>query len=309
MKALFTYDYGKENMDRIRALGYEVMVVGETVIENNPQINQVEVLVCYSPFKRLDVGQMKQLRFIQLSSTGIDQLPDNLDRDVQVANNRGGYSVPMGEWTVMRLLELYKDADYFFTQQKNRKWAINTSIQELAGKRVAFLGTGTVATEGARRLAGFDMTIHGFSLSGAPKDCFERVFPMDAAEDLIGGYDAVVIALPHTEKTHHLVSEKFLGRMKDQAVLINVSRGKVLDERALLLHAPRFKGIALDVFEEEPLKKDSPLWEVPNLLISPHNSWVSQRRNSRRFELIYSTLQRLKEGRPLQNLIDVERGY
>jgi len=309
MKALFTYDYGKENMRRIEALGYEVIFESEKTIANKPRVDEVEVLVCYNPFHRLDVTLMKQLQFIQLSSTGIDQLPRDLPPTVKVANNRGGYSVPMGEWTVMRILEIYKDAPAFYEDQKKKEWRLNNSIQELTGKRVAFLGTGTVAAEGAKRLKAFGMVLHGFSRSGKAREDFEAVYPMDRLPDLMGDYDVLVITLPHTPLTHHLVSHDLLARLKEGAVLVNVSRGRVLDEEALLVHAPRLRGIALDVFNEEPLSQDSPLWEVPNLLFSPHNSWVSERRNSRRFELIHENLSRLMAGETPRNLVDIERGY
>ena len=143
MKAIFTYDYGAEKMDMIRSLGYEVELIHESVIENNDIVNEADVLVCYNPFSRIDVAQMENLKWIQLSSIGFDQLPvkDVMENDIVVTNNQGGYSKPMGEWIVMNILEIYKNRKKFYSDQLNRTWKLDSGILELIGRNVAFLGT------------------------------------------------------------------------------------------------------------------------------------------------------------------------
>ncbi len=184
MKAIFTYDYGAEKMDLIRELGYEVELIHESVIENNDTVNEAEVLVCYSPFKRIDLTQMEQLKWIQLSSIGFDQLPVNnvLENNIVVTNNQGGYSKPMGEWIVMNVLEIYKNRKKFYLDQMNKSWKLDSGILELVGKNIAFLGTGTIAVEAAKRLQGFEANIIGFNTSGHTAEYFDTCYPISDLE-------------------------------------------------------------------------------------------------------------------------------
>lgn len=205
MKAIFTYDYGSEKMDSIRKLGYEIDIVHESEIENNSRVNDAEILVCYNPFDRIDVSEMEKLKWIQLSSIGFDQLPveDVLDQEIIVTNNQGGYSKPMGEWIVMNILEILKNRKSFYAKQKERVWKLDSGILELVDKKVAFLGTGTIAQEAAKRLQGFEANIIGFNTSGHDTDHFDACYKIDDLENHWPQLDVVVVTLPHTEKTHH----------------------------------------------------------------------------------------------------------
>lgn len=314
MKLLMTYDYGPKAMAEIRALGHEVLIIKESEFEaSEHDLSDIEVLVCYNPFKNLDLEAMPALRYILLSSIGIDQLPAEqvLGRRLVVTNNRGGYSKPMGEWIVWNLLSAFKNSDWFIDQQKKKEWKITTDVLELVGKTIGFLGTGTIAQEAAKRLSGFEVQRVGLNTSGKPHEAFDQVYSAEDKLLFAESCDAVVIALPQTANTEHFVDQTFLERMKPDAVLINVSRGAVLDEAALLtaLEQGRFRSVHLDVFDQEPLPKDHPLWETDRAHVTPHNSWISEQRNNRRFELILENLKRLADGRELLNIVDVRRGY
>ncbi len=138
MKALFTYDYGIENMKRIEKLGYEILIDSERTIENKEEYNDIDVLVCYNPFQNIDIHKLKQLKFIQLSSTGIDQIPKDINTEILIANNHGGYSIPIGEWVVSKILEIYKNSRYFYQMQEEKKWKLTTDVFELKDKKIAF---------------------------------------------------------------------------------------------------------------------------------------------------------------------------
>ena len=226
-----------------------------------------------------------------------------------VDNNQGGYSIAIGEWTVFKMLEIYKYGKYFHEKQENHEWKINTKLLEMKGRKVGFIGTGTLAMETAKRLQGFDMDIIGFSQSGSMKPYFDETYTMDALDQLIPELDFVVLAVPHTEKTNKLMNEKYIELMKEGSVLINISRGQVLDEEALIRHHKKFMGIALDVFEIEPLPEDHPFWDLENVYVTPHNCWVSERRNERRFGITYENLRRYIQGEPVLNQVDLKRGY
>jgi len=314
MKLLMTYDYGPQAMAEIQALGHDLLYIRESELGTTEHdLRDIEVLVCYNPFKNLDLDAMPALRFILLSSIGIDQLPveEVLSRNIMVTNNRGGYSKPMGEWIVWNLLSAFKNSDWFYEKQKQREWKITTDVLELVGKTVGFLGTGTIAQEASKRLSGFEVKRIGLNTHGKSHEAFDQVLSAEDKLELAACCDAVVIALPQTAKTEHFVDSTFLACMKPDAVLINVSRGVVLDEAALLrtLEQGHFRSVHLDVFDQEPLPRDHPLWDIERVHITPHNSWISEQRNNRRFELILENLRRLADGQPLINVVDVRRGY
>ena len=313
MKVLFTYDYGKEQLDRIRGLGYEVVIINEDTFTELQVPFDADVLCCYNPFERVDINKFTKLKLILLSSIGIDFIPkdDIIKNSIILTNNRGGYSIPMGEWIVMNLLMLSKKSTTFWDNKKQKKWKLDTKLTELYGKTVTFLGTGTISTEAAKRLQGFGMNVLGVNTKGTISQYFDKAYSLDEVKTAISMADYLVMVLPFTEKTHHFLDQEKLGWMKDSARLINVSRGNVIDERAMTkaLKDKAIAGAALDVFEEEPLSVDSELWDMDNVYISPHNSWISEQRDARRFNLIYENLKAYIEDKPLKNVVDIRRGY
>ena len=132
IKALFTYNYGVEKMKGIEAFGYDIKVVSEQDLVYSEELEDIEVLVCYDPFRTLETYKMKKLKWIQLSSIGIDQLPVEYVKNTSIiiTNNKGGYSIPMGEWIVLKTLEMFKNSKRLYENQVNRKWKIDTSIQD-----------------------------------------------------------------------------------------------------------------------------------------------------------------------------------
>ena len=313
MKALFTYNYGQENMDLIRRLGYEIIEMKENDISYNKDIEDVEVLACYNPFSTLDISKMKNLKWIQLSSIGVDQVPTDilLENNIILTNNKGGYSIPIGEWIVLKVLEIYKKSMQLYSQQKDRKWKINTKLLELYGKNITFVGTGSIAIEAAKRLQGFGTNIFGINTKGTETNYFNKCYSMDNLDEILGISDVVVLTIPYTEKTHHLINRERLNKMKKDAVLVNISRGSIINEEDLIDHLKQgnLLGAALDVFEEEPLKVDHPLWNMENVIVTPHNSWVSEMKDERRFQIIYKNMERYIKGEELFNIVNLKRGY
>ena len=158
MKILITVKISDEQFKKIQDLGYDVVRISESKVTNSSETDDADILVCYNPFKTLDIEKMKNLKYIMLTSVGFDQLPKEkvLARNIKVTNNRGGYSIPMAEWIVMCILEIYKRAKMFYNQQQEKIWHMDlVSISELYGQRIGFLGTGTIAIEAAKRLQGF----------------------------------------------------------------------------------------------------------------------------------------------------------
>lgn len=313
MKVLITYDYGKEKIDKIREIGYEVILKKEHDLVCGEDLKDVDILVCYNPFSTLDIRQMKSLKWIQLSSMGFNQVPMEYVKasEIVVTNNHGGYSKPMGEWIVLSILENLKMKKKIYKNQEKRRWKMYSELLELTNRKVLFLGTGTIASEAAKRLQGFETTVHGVNTSGVANSYFDEVLLSKDLTEYIGGYDIIISTLPITDQTYHLIDHKMMNLMKDDAILINVSRGPIIHEKELIdqLERGKFRGVSLDVFEEEPLEEESPLWSYERVYISSHNSWISDLRNERRFETIYENLLRYKEEKRLKNIVNLERGY
>lgn len=313
MKVLFTYNYGPEKMKAIEELGYELLYVDEHVVSNTEDISDIDALVCYNPFEKLDIYKLKQLKWIQLSSIGIDQVPKDKvkEHNILVTNNRSGYSIPMGEWIVMKMLELLKNSKSLYEKQRQRKWQMDTSILELYNKTVCFVGTGSIASEAAKRLQGFDVNIIGINTTGRNMEYFDSCYKMDELNQALSQSDVVVLSIPSTKDTYHLINENNINVIKKGACLINISRGNVIKESALIdaLSLGNLRGAALDVFEEEPLPPDSLLWDMDNIIITPHNSWISEVRNERRYDIIYNNLKRYISGETLMNIVKIEKGY
>ena len=313
MKALITFKYTDEEFKTLEDLGYDIIFEDERDLKFSKEMEDVELLVCFDPFKKLDIDMLPNLKWIQLLSAGINQVPADkiLKRNIILTNNRGGYSIPIAEWIVLKTLEMYKNSREFYKKQEEKLWKMDTSLLEIYGKTVGFIGTGSIAQEAAKRFEAFGVDIVGINFSGKKADYFHQCYSTDKLKDVIAQWDVVVIAAPYTEDTHHLVDEEVFKNMKDGAYLINIARGSIIDEKALIenLKSGKIKKAALDVFEVEPLPEDSPLWEMDNVIISPHNSWASEMYAKRRYEIAYENMKRYIKGEKLVNIVDLEKGY
>lgn len=313
IKALFTYTYGEEKMNKIKTLGYDLIYIPEKEISNTNNIKDIDVLVCYNPFDNLDISILNNLKWIQLSSIGIDQAPTELihRKNMILTNNKGGYSIPMGEWVVLKILEMLKNSKYFYKNQVNKQWKLNSSLLELYNKTIGFIGTGSIAKESAKRLQGFDANIIGLNTKGQNVEYFNKCYGINDFEYMISLCDIVVVSIPYTDKTHHLLDENIFKKMKDNVYIVNIARGSIINENHLIKYIKngKIRGVALDVFEEEPLKSDNPLWEMKKVIITPHNSWISEMRNERRYNIIYENMKRYINNEKLLNVVDLNKGY
>lgn len=313
IEALFTYDYGKDKMKSIEKLGYNVTIVDEKNMKYTENMKDTEILVCYDPFKTLDIAPMEKLKWIQLSSIGIDQLPLNEVRksNIKITNNKGGYSIPIGEWIVLKALELLKNSKSLYEKQSNKKWKMDTSILELYDKTIGFMGTGSIAKEAAKRLKSFGVNILGSNTNGREVEYFDRCYSKDNIKEMLSLSDIVVVTIPYTKDNYHFINKNIFDSMKEGCFFINIARGNIVDEKELInnLKSGKIKAAALDVFEEEPLKEDNILWDLDNVIITPHNSWISEKRNDRRFQCIYNNMKNYVEEKELINVVDINKGY
>ncbi|MDK2563568.1 phosphoglycerate dehydrogenase [Romboutsia sedimentorum] len=311
MKVLFTMNYGEDKFQKIRDLGYEVTYYHENKVSNNDDTDDSDILVTYNPFNTLDISKMSKLKYIQTTSVGVDQIPKEklLGKDILIANNKGGYSVPISEWIVMYILQIYKNSKKFYEQQQNKKWKMNFEMTEMTGKKIGFIGTGTIATQGAKRLKAFGVEIWGVNTNGSDREYFDKCFSTLEMNTVFKECDVVICTIPATKETIGIINKDKFNIMKDKSVFINVGRGNILNEEDLVSCINKFRGVALDVFQNEPLSEDNKLWSFDNVTVTPHNSWVSDKNNERNFDMIYNNLKKYINKESINNVMDIYKGY
>jgi len=215
----------------------------------------------------------------------------------------------MSEWIVMYILQIYKNSMKFHEQQNNKNWKMSFEITEMSEKKIGFVGTGTIATEGAKRLKPFGVEIWGVNTTGSRKEHFDKCFSTEEMDNVFKECDVVVCTIPATKDTIGIINKNKFKAMKKESIFINVGRGNIVNEDDLINYIDKFKGVALDVFQSEPLSKESKLWGFDNVTITPHNSWVSDKNNERNFKMIYNNLENYINEKPLNNLMDINKGY
>ncbi|MFO7636298.1 MAG: NAD(P)-dependent oxidoreductase [Clostridia bacterium] len=271
------------------------------------QLQKAEVLVAHQGFIHDHLSGMPGLRFIQLPSAGYDMLPMEAirEKDILVSNARGVYSIPIAEWVVLKILEIYKETRFFDDNQRNRKWEKSRSVQELYGKTVGIVGTGSIGTETSKRLGAFGCRILGYSRNPGEKEGYQAIYHGFDFHMFLGLCDIVVLTLPLNSASRNLINTAALGAMKKDAVLVNISRGGIINQQELLRHLDQggLKGVALDVFEEEPLAENHPFWEHPRVLVTPHNSFYSENIRGRLLALVRRNLQAYIRGERPENVI------
>lgn len=299
MKAIVTgvLQATQEELDMLRSLGLDITLHPDER-QSVAAPWQYEVAICNGLFLYHDIQQFTGLKYIQLTSAGMDRMPlDYIQQHgIEIHNAAGVYSIPMAEWTIMRILELYKNAGNLYTKQRECRWEKDRSWRELAGKTACIVGFGAYGTETAKRLKAFGVTVTAVNRSQKESPWVDRFYPMEQLEDAFTQADIVIMAIALTAQTRRLISKARFAAMKDGAVFINAARGGLIDEAALIhaLETGKLSGAALDVFETEPLPAGHKLWNTENLIVSPHNSFVSERNHSRMMGIVFENLKKYR---------------
>jgi phosphoglycerate dehydrogenase-like enzyme len=260
------------------------------------------------------------LQWIHSTAAGVSQLmyPELRHSNVILTNTSGICSVPMAEHTMGLILALARNFPDALRYQDQAKWAQQElwdkpqHLSEINGSVLLILGYGSIGRHLAKRARAFGMRVWGVTRSGRGVATHaEKILPIAQLDEALHQADYVVIAAPDTPETSHLMSVERIARMKRGARLINVSRGSLLDEAALIpaLQSGQLAGAALDVTSMEPLPPDSPLWRAPNLFLTPHTSAISDRLWQRETELLLKLLDEWFAGKELSNRVDLARGY
>jgi phosphoglycerate dehydrogenase-like enzyme len=258
------------------------------------------------------------LRWVQGSMAGAGEVAKKaglLETDVVVTTASGVYSGPLAEFVLMALLQHAKNLDRLRRDRAEKAWR-QTHTDTLEGKTLCIIGMGNIGWAIAERVRPFGTRVVGVKRTVREDDPAwhhaDELYSTDRLHDALGEADYVAVTLPGTRQTQHLVDAGAIGAMKPGAYFVNVGRGTVVDEEALVkaLQSGHLSGTALDVFEVEPLPEESPLWELPNVIVSPHaTDMVPSIINKRQTDLFCKNLRRYLDGELLVNVLDKELLY
>jgi glyoxylate/hydroxypyruvate reductase len=267
---------------------------------------------------RETVRRCPRLRWIQGTAAGVGDmlrsagLDDGERARVRLTSAAGVHAGPLAEWAMLGLLALTKDLPALFEDKERHRWD-KRPVRELAGQHLVVVGLGQVGRRTAEYARALGMRVTGVRrrAEAGPSEDADAVAPVSDLPELFAAADAVVLALPQTEATRGLVDRALLERLPAHAILVNVGRGSVIDEEALidLLSSGRLAGAALDVVATEPLPDSSRLWQLRNVILSPHTAALSTRENDRIVDLFIDNMHRFLAGRPLLNEVDPQHYY
>lgn len=252
----------------------------------------IEGIVGNGIFLSHSIEKFEKLSYIQLTSAGYDRVPMDYVKEhhIEIYNARGVYSIPMAEFAIGGVLQLYKQARIFSNNQKNHQWIKRRGLLELNEKSVCIIGCGSVGTECAKRFSAFGCHVVGIDLYPGENQYYQKILHLNMLDTVLPEMDIIVLTIPLTKETHYLINNSRLEKLKEGAVLVNVARGAVVDIVALENNLDHLGGAVLDVFEEEPLSKENKLWDREDVILTPHNSFVGENNQKRLSKIIMENL-------------------
>jgi len=282
--------------EKLSSLGYNIISFPDeraSVSSFSIDVADIDGVVCNGLFLYNDIKEFKNLKFIQLTSAGLDRVPTQYIREkgIKLFNAGGVYSVPIAETALLGVLGLYRHSYFFFENKKTRSFTKDRTLTELNGKKVLIVGCGSIGDACATRFSAFGCEVYGVDVVSLQKDKYIDIYNVNDLSAVLDKFDVVVLTLPLTEKTKGLFNKQLFGAMKKGSVFVNVSRGGIVNEDDLISALEnRLSGAVLDVFCEEPLEATSKLWDMENVIITPHNAFVSDGNEERLQKLIIDNL-------------------
>lgn len=286
----------KEQLQYFEHLGHKVIFMQYEHDALPCEYRDVEGVIGNGIFLHHKIEKFTSLKFIQLTSAGFDRVPmDYIKQNgIEIYNARGVYSIPMAEFALAGVLCLYKKHSFFHENQKQHIWEKHRALLELFQKNVLIVGAGNVGFECAKRFSAMGCKVYGADVCPKKSEYFVDVLPMTELNALLNNADVVILTLPLTEETKGFFCNEKFSIMKQGAILVNISRGAVVNTEDLVVALnEKLGGAVLDVFENEPLNENSLLWDMKNVIITPHNSFSGEGNNARLFDVVASNLKNL----------------
>ena len=309
---LILADLPAEAIEQIRRVASHLRV--QQISRNDPAFAEIlpraEIIVGWISAE--DMARASCLRWLQLGSAGANRIFDALPANVVLTNASGVFGVPIAEHVLALMLALTRMIPESVRAAREAHWVQQTGRVELFGATCGIIGLGDIGTEVARRCKAFGMRVLAVKRQLASQPEFvDELWDLSGLDHLLAESDHIVNCLPGTAHTHHLLDGRRIGLMKKDARFYNIGRGSTVDEAALeeALRCGRLAGAGLDVFEQEPLPADHPLWRLPNVIITPHRSGQSPRNNERLAAIVLRNVAHYLHGEPLENLVDRRWGY
>jgi len=282
---------------------------------SNEVLQQADVLVTYGEdLTEESIQYATKLKWIFVASAGIEKMPAQaiIEREILVSNVRGIHKTPMAESMLAHILAIKRALPWMYEQQKKSEWSKKSQQTELRDSTALILGPGAIGSEVGRLLQAFGVTTIGCNRSGKEAAYMDTMISFAQLKEALPNADIVISVLPKTKETTHLLKEEHFAAMKNSAIFMNFGRGNLVEERVLIqaIKKEQIGYAVLDVFEEEPLSTDNPLWTLPNVIVSPHVSSHSSRYVERSLEIFKPNLTKwLKGDTDLENTMDLSRGY
>ena len=307
------YIMTSEEADKLRELtGKEILDV-ENIRDHVDILDEVEAVIPPWRFKAEDLALLKNLKWIQTFSAGVNTLPlkEIKERGILLTNSSGVHGPQMTDHIMGMILSFSRALLPSIRNQKEKNWKVDYPLSELTGKEMLIVGAGSIGQLLAKKAKAFDMNVVGLKRTVEDLENFDEVRPLGELQRSMKTADYVVILAPLTKETRGLIGKEELALMKEDAVLINLARGPLVDEAELIkaLEEKKIRGAGLDVFSREPLPSDSPLWDLDNIILTPHLGGFSDVSNERSIALISENIRRYYAGEKLKNIVDLELGY
>ncbi len=287
------FAWTKEEINNLISLGHDVVFMQQETDSLPCEYSWAEGVIGNGIFLSHPIEKFTNLKYVQLTSAGFDRVPMEYvkEKGIKIYNARGVYSVPMAEFALWGVLQIYKQSRFFTNNQKNHKWEKHRGLLELYGKTVCIVGCGSVGNECAKRFKAFDCRVLGVDLKPYSNGLYDEMLPIDSLNSVLNDSDLVILTMPLTDETKNLFNKERFENMKQDSVLVNIARGGIVDAEALIdaLNDKLF-GAVLDVFEQEPLPADSPLWTNEKIILTPHNSFVGEGNHDRLMRILISNL-------------------
>lgn len=312
MKILCSLPVRKEQREQVRSILGEVEFLG---VKDFSQVDpEVEVLVSIGQdISEETLSNYPKLRWIQVMSAGIDHLPlqSIAEHGVALTNARGAHQIQMSEHIMWSILTILRQGQIAIRHQERKVWDQEVHIEELYGKTVCIVGAGSIGEAVAHKCRAFGMTVWGISHKEKVHQGYDQMGMTNDLPTFLGMSDIVVLILPLTSKTYGLFNADLINKMKTGCYLVNVARGAVVDDEALIeaLNAGKIRAAALDVFEQEPLSASSPYWQMENVLLTPHIAGRSRYYLARTFEIFMKNLEVYPDFSAMVNHIEISKGY
>lgn len=310
---LVDYPLNEKQRDELEAAAAGCRLIETDDQRISPELIRQANVILGNPKPEL-LHNAENLEWIQLGSAGADAYIRFLPQGTILTNAAGAYGPSIGEYMVCMTMNLMLDLPRYRDNQKNRLWENSHKVRHIPGSVALSVGFGDIGREFAKRYHALGGHVIGVKrTSGQKPDYLDELHTIDELDFLLPRADVVALSLPSTPETKHLFGRQKFVRMKKDAILINVGRGTAVDTNELCeaLQAGEIGGAALDVTEPEPLPKESPLWEIPNAVITPHvaGGWDVTENFERVFRISVENVRRYLNGEPLKNLVNLNLGY